>query len=256
VAQKSGLKLVVASRPETPPTRTDKQGNAVRNILLLALSSETFGPIADELEWMEFPTGNGLQEPGEPIEWAYFLNGGLCSLIVVTRDGETVEVGVVGKEGILGANLAVGLNRSPHRAIVQMGTDGFRLRAESLRRLVSSNAELAMSINRFAQLQGLLIAQTAACNRLHEVEQRMSRWLLVSQDRVGSEVLSMTHESLAQMLGTGRPSVSLAAGILQRARLIDYRRGRLKIIDRRGLEESACQCYENMRRFNVDLGLM
>ena len=256
MAHTSGLKLVIASRPEAPVTRTDQQGNAVRNILLLALSNETFGPLASELEWVEFPTGKSLQEPGEPIEWAYFLNGGLCSLIVVMSDGETVEIGVLGTEGILGANLAVGLNRSPHRAIVQMGADGFRLRAESLRRLVSSNAELAMSINRFAQIQGLLIAQTAACNRLHEVEQRMSRWLLVSQDRVGSQVLCMTHEFLARMLGTGRPSVSIAAGILQRARLIDYHRGKLKILDRRGLEEAACQCYANMRRFNADLGLI
>ena len=242
-------------RPETSDLRTDKNGNAVRNILLLSLTGEQYQSVVDELEFVDLPRGLSLYEPGDTIGYAYFLNGGLCSVIVVTRDGSTVEVGIVGREGLVGAVLAVGMNRSPHRAIIQMATNGFRVRAEVLRRLVASQPELLLSIHRYAQIQGLLIAQTAACNRLHEIELRMARWLLISQDRVGSESLSMTHEFLAQMLGTGRPSVTLTAGILQRAGLIDCGRGRVRILDRKGLEAAACECYENMRQFHGELGL-
>jgi CRP-like cAMP-binding protein len=240
---------------EEADLRTDKLGNPVRNLFLLSLTGDQYAGVGPGLEAVDLPLGLNLHDPGEKIDYAYFLNGGLCSLIVVTSEGSTVEVGLVGREGLVGTPLAVGMSRSPHRAVIQMATNGFRLRAEDMKQLAISQPELALSINRYAQIQGLLIAQTAACNRLHEVEQRMARWLLMSQDRIGSDVLTMTHEFLSQMLGTGRPSVSLAAGILQRAGFIDYSRGKMKILDRKGLEGAACECYAAMQQFNSDLGL-
>ena len=252
MTRKNAEPTTLSSDPESSELRIDRLGNPIRNILLRSLTDEQYESIADALEFVDLPLGLSLHEPGETIRYAYFLNGGLCSLIVVTSDGSTVEVGVVGREGMVGTVLAVGMSRSPHRA---MATNGLRARGETLRELAISQPEVLLSIIRYAQVQGLLIAQTAACNRLHEIEQRLSRWLLISQDRLGCESLSMTHEFLAQMLGTGRPSVSLAAGILQRAGLIDYRRGKMKISDRKGLEAAACECYGNMRQFNGDLGL-
>jgi CRP-like cAMP-binding protein len=247
--------VIPISRPPVASVRTDTRGNPVKNVLLLMLKDESFEALANALEFVELSRGLSLHEPGEAIEHAYFLNSGLCSLIVVTSDRSTVEVGVVGRDGIVGMVLAAGMNRSPHRAIMQMSGDGFRVRAEDLRDIASTQPEFLLAMQRYAQIQGLLIAQTAACNRLHEIEQRLARWLLVSQDRVGSESLAITHDFLSRMLGTGRPSVTLAAGILHRAGWISYLRGKIKIIDRRGLETAACQCYENMRQFNGDLGL-
>ena len=183
------------------------------------------------------------------------MNGGLVSLVIVTSDGRSVEVGIVGKEGFLGAPLAVDVNRSPYRAVVQMPTDGLRIKAEVLEGSKGSLPQLHLLLNRYTHIQGLQVAQLAACNRLHEIEQRLARWLLMSQDRVDSGSLSMTHDLLAQMLGTGRPSVTLAAGILQKAGMIQYTRGNVKILNRKSLEEAACECYGVIQNFNGDLGL-
>jgi CRP-like cAMP-binding protein len=247
--------VISITRPQTADTRTDKRGNNVRNALLLGLNNEAFQELSDHLEFVELARGLALHEPSAPIEHAYFLNNGLCSLIVVTENKNTVEVGVVGREGIVGMVLASGMSRSPHRTVMQIAGDAFRLRADVVRRIAAAQPEFLLCMQRYAQLQGLLIAQTAACNRLHEIEQRLARWLLVSHDRVSSESIPVTHDFLSRILGAGRPSVTLAAGILQRAGWISYLRGKVKIVDRRGLETAACQCYSNMRQFNEDLGL-
>jgi len=241
--------------PEATARRIDRNGNPVLNLILSSLSDAQFQSIENQLQFVALPTGMILHEAGEALDYAYFLNGGLCSLVVVTSQGDTVEVGVVGKEGMVGTVLAVGLNQSPHRAVMQVADSGFRMHGRDLQSIMTADGELFQRINKYAQVLGLSVAQTAACNRLHEIEQRLSRWLLTSQDRIGTESLSMTHEFLAQMLGTGRPSVTLAAGMLQRAGLIDYRRGKVRIVDRKGLESAACECYENMRDFQRELGL-
>jgi len=247
--------VIFITRPQTADTRTDKRGNNVRNVLLLGLNNEAFQELSDHLEFVELARGLALHEPGAPIEHAYFLNNGLCSLIVVTENKNTVEVGVVGREGIVGMVLASGMSRSTHRTVMQIAGDAFRLRADVVRRIAAAQPEFLLCMQRYAQLQGLLIAQTAACNRLHEIEQRLARWLLVSHDRVSSESIPVTHDFLSRILGAGRPSVTLAAGILQRAGWISYLGGKVKIVDRRCLETAACQCYSNMRQFNEDLGL-
>jgi CRP-like cAMP-binding protein len=204
---------------------------------------------------VELPQQLILQETGQRIDFAYFLNEGLASLVVLTRDGRSVEVAIVGKEGMIGTPLAVGLRRGPYRAITQISGQALRIKSAALEEILQSAPELRLILNRYVLIQGLQIAQIAACNRLHEIEQRLARWLLMCQDRIDSDLLPITHEFLAQMLGTGRPSVSLAAGILQRAGLIENLRGTVKILNRPQLEESACECYRAIQHFNGGLGI-
>ena len=238
-----------------PDGFTDAAGNPVKNALLLAIPDREFGLLRPHLEYLELPHHQILQEPGQKIEYAYFLNHGMISLVILTSDGRSVEVAIVGNEGMVGTSLAVGLNRGPHRAIIQISASGFRVKSELLGEVLSRTPELRLIMNRYVLIQGLQVAQIAACNRLHEVEQRLARWLLMCQDRIGSEELPMTHEFLAQMLGTGRPSVSLAAGILQRAGMIENILGTVKIVNRKGLEGSSCECYAAMRQFSASMGI-
>jgi CRP-like cAMP-binding protein len=199
---------------------------------------------------VKIPHHRILQETGEKIEFAYFLNDGLASLVVSTRDGRSVEIAIVGREGLIGTPLGVGLRRGPYRAIMQIPGAGLRAPAAILEDLLRTNEGLQRVWHRYVLLQGLQVAQIAACNRLHEIEQRLARWLLMCQDRVDSDLLPITHEFLSQMLGTGRPSVSLAAGMFQRAGLIENLRGMVKIKNRKNLEAASCECYRAMRHFS------
>jgi CRP-like cAMP-binding protein len=221
----------------------------VKNVVLLNIPAREFSLIRPHLEPVDLPRQLILDEPGEHIEFAYFLNDGLASLVVLTSDGNSVEVAIVGREGVVGTPLAVGLDRGPYRAIMQIAGTGLRVKSKLLEHTLQHSPELRLVLNRFVLIQGLQIAQIAACNRLHEIEQRLARWLLMCQDRVESDLLP------AQMLGTGRPSVSLAAGILQRAGMIENLRGTVRILDRKALEESACECYRAIQHFNGGLGI-
>ena len=206
-----------------------------------------------DLEFVQLPHHQILHEAGEEIEHAYFLNEGLASLVVLTSDGRSVEVAIVGHEGMVGTPLAVGLHRGPYRSIMQIPGTALRIRSNTLEERLHEMPELRLVLNRLVLIQGLQIAQIAACNRLHEIEPRLARWLLMCQDRVNSEYLPVTHEFLAQMLGTGRPSVSLAAGILQKAGTIENLRGTVKILNRKELEAAACECYKAIQQFNRSL---
>jgi CRP-like cAMP-binding protein len=207
-----------------------------------------------DLTYIDLPHHLSLHEPTQKIEFAYFPNLGMVSQVVVTKDGRTVEVGVVGSEGYVGAGLAVGLSRSSVREVVQIAGDGFRMLGNALERILGSAPKLQVILNRHTGLQGMQIAQTAACNRLHDI-QRLSRWLLMTQDRVHSGVLPITHDFIATMMGTDRSTVSLAASVLQKMGIIEYARGAVKIVNRRKLEKSACECYAVIQQFEDDLGL-
>jgi CRP-like cAMP-binding protein len=233
--------------------RTDVTGRQVGNEILNSIPEAEYNRLRPELEFVQLPHHHILHEAGERLEFAYFLNEGLASLVVLTSDGRSVEVSIVGHEGIVGTPLAVGLHRGPYRTIMQISGTAFRIKAEMLDALLDEMPELRLLLNRFVLVQGLQIAQIAACNRLHEIEQRLARWLLMCQDRVNSEYLPVTHEFLAQMLGTGRPSVSLAAGILQKAGTIENARGNVKILNRPELEAAACECYRAIQHFNRTL---
>jgi len=171
------------------------------------------------------------------------------------KDGKTAEAGIVGNEGFTGTLAAVGLRRNPLRAVVQITGDGFRVAVGTLQNTLKSAPHLQLILSRYAAIQGMQVAQTAACNRLHDIEQRLARWLLMTQDRVDLGLLRITHDFLATMLGTDRPTVSLAAGVLQKKELIEYTRGAVKIVNRKKLEDSACECYAVIRQYDGELGL-
>jgi CRP-like cAMP-binding protein len=196
-----------------------------------------------------------LHEAGGKLEFAYFPNRGLISLVVVMKDGKTAEAGIVGNEGFTGTPAAVGLSRSPLQAVVQITGDGFRVEVGALQNTLESAPHLQLMLSRYEVVRGMQVAQTAACNRLHNIEQRLARWLLMTQDRVDSGLLPITHDFLATMLGTDRPTVSLAAGVLQKRKVIEYTRGAVEIVNRKKLEDYACECYEVIRQYDGELGL-
>jgi CRP-like cAMP-binding protein len=158
-------------------------------------------------------------------------------------DGKSVEVGLTGKEGFVGLPLIVGFTTSASRVITQIAGSAFRISASALPELLRKCRTLETRLHRYSQRLATQSSQVAACNRLHEVDERLARWLLMSQDRIGSDEVPLTQEFLAHMLGTRRSSVTVAASILQKAGLIKYRRGQLNIANRKGLEEAACECY-------------
>ena len=235
--------------------RTNTEGKPVSNIILLSISDVDFSSLRPHLECVSLPNHLVLHEAGGRLEFAYFPNRGLISLVVVMEDGQTAEAGIVGNEGFTGTPASVGLSRSPLRAIVQISGDGFRVKVEALQETLESTPHLQMMLSRYAVVQGMQVAQTAGCNRLHDIQQRLSRWLLMTQDRVDSKSLPITHDFLATMLGTDRPSVSLAAGVLQRKKVIEYTRGAVKIVNRNKLQDSACECYGITQQYNGQLGL-
>ena len=167
--------------------RTNTEGKPVSNLILLSLSDSDYNSLRPHLEYISLPNHLILHEAGR-LEFAYFPNRGLISLVVVMKDGETAEAGIVGKEGFTGTPAAVGLSRSPLQAVVQITGDGFRVEVGALQNILESAPHLQLMLSRYAVVQGMQVAQTAACNRLHDIEQRLARWLLMAQDRVDSGV--------------------------------------------------------------------
>jgi len=189
-----------------------------------------------------------LHEPGELIKFGYFLNNGLASVLTVLTEGKSVEVGLTGRDGFVGLPLIVGFSTSPTRTVIQIEATGFRINAKNLVQVMRQSPGLVNRLQRYVQILGMQGTQVAACNRLHEVDERLARWLLMCQDRIGSNFVALTQEFLAHMLGTRRASVTVAAGILQKAGLITYQRGHVNIVDRPRLESAACECYEMMQQ--------
>ena len=170
--------------------RTNAEGKQVSNRVLLAAPDNEYELMRPDLTYIDLPDHLSLHEPTQKIEFVYFPNRGMVSQVVVTKDGRTVEVGVVGSEGYVGAGLAAGLSRSSVREIIQIAGDGFRMMGSALERILRSAPQLQVILNRHTGLQGMQVAQTAACNRLHDIEQRLSRWLLMTQDQGGFRTAS------------------------------------------------------------------
>ena len=233
-----------------PGERTNPAGKPVRNKLLLAIPDEEFRKIRSRLQFIELPHHLTLHQPHQSVRFAHFPNAGLISLVVELKDGRTVEAGLLGNEGASGMPAVLGLSRSPLREIVQIEGDAFRVRVNALRELLPSTPILQATLNRYAAGLAMQVAQTAACNRLHKIEERLSRWLLIAQDRLDSGIVPITHDFLATMLGTDRPSVTVAAGVLQREGIIEYTRGSVRILNRKKLESFACECYALIKQYN------
>jgi CRP-like cAMP-binding protein len=222
--------------------------NSVTNEILLRLPRNEFEIVSAELSLVEMPTRDVLNEIGESIRHAYFVNSGMVSILSMMSGGKSVEVGLTGKEGFVGLPLVVGLSSSATRAVVQVAGFAFRLSAASLARALRKSPNLEKSLNRYSQHLILQASQIAACNRLHRVEQRMARWLLMSQDRIGGDIVPLTQEFLSHMLGTRRASVTVAAGALQTAGLVKYTRGSVTIVNRKQLQNAVCECYKILIR--------
>jgi CRP-like cAMP-binding protein len=238
-----------------PSERTNAAGKQVSNKILLSISDSDYSSLRPHLEYVSLPNHLVLHEAGGKLEFAYFPNRGLISLVVVMKDGKTAEAGIVGNEGFTGTLAAVGLSRSPLQAVVQITGNGFRVEVGALQNTLESAPHLRLMLSRYAAIRGMQVAQTAACNRLHDIEQRLARWLLMTQDRVDSGSLPITHDFLATMLGTDRPTVSLAAGVLQKRKVIEYTRGAVEIVNHKKLEDSACECYGVIRQYDREFGL-
>jgi CRP-like cAMP-binding protein len=189
-----------------------------------------------------------LQEQGEHIDQVYFPHGGFISLLAVMQQGNAIEVATMGYEGAVGSLAGLGPRRSHTRAVVQVTGTASRIAATRFRKAAEESEAIHNIIVRYGEMLLIQVQQTAACNALHEVEARLSRWLLQARDRLESNTIKLTHEFLSQMLGVRRTTVTVVANSLQRAKLIRYHRGQIEIVDRPGLEARACECYEAIRR--------
>jgi CRP-like cAMP-binding protein len=215
-----------------------------RNLILAQLPDAEYEPLAKFLVPVDLPLEMRLSEPNEPIEYVYFLNSGLISTDALTEKGESVEVGVIGREGFAGLPALLDQPQMSHSVMMQGSGEGLRIRSSILRDQFLKGGMLQRLVHAFAYLQLVQVSQSVLCNRMHEVDARLARWLLTSADRMESESLNLTQEFLAQMLGVQRSTVTVAAGELQRAGLIGYSRGKIHILDRPKLIKTACECYQ------------
>jgi CRP-like cAMP-binding protein len=213
------------------------------NRLLGLLPPRELRALAQHLEPIPLTQQKVMHEPNEPIGEVYFVTRGVVSLVKDLETGETIEIATVGPEGMIGTTLALGSDSSDHRAIVQVPGEAFCMKANVFKRAVKDSASLQNVLMRYSVALLNQVAQSAACNRVHTVDERCARWLLMTHDRVKSDSFPLTQKFLAQMLGVHRPTVSVAAAMLQKAGYIHYVRGTITVEDRKGLEEASCGCY-------------
>jgi CRP-like cAMP-binding protein len=221
---------------------------ASKNHLLAALSAVELKRLRPHLEPFPMPLGHVVYESGRILDHVYFPTTAIVSLLYVMEDGASAEIAVVGHEGLVGISLFMGGETTPSRAVVQSSGHSFRLAAKYLREEFSRAGAMQQLLLRYTQSLITQMAQTAVCNRHHSVDQQLCRWLLLSLDRLASSELVMTQELIANMLGVRREGVTAAAGKLQDAGVIKYRRGRITVLDRPKLEAMSCECYEVVRR--------
>lgn len=218
--------------------------DSVANRLLAALPSMDYQRLLARLEPVTLTFGEVLYRPGEPIQQVYFPTNSLVSLLTLVEGHMALEIGLVGREGMLGIPVALGINDSPVRALVQGTGTALRMTSAHFLSTFRQSAPLQSEIHRYIHERMVQITQTAACNRFHQVEARLARWLLMTRDRVQSDQFRLTQDLLGCMLGVLRVAVTKAAGALQQQKLISYRRGEISILDGQGLEAAACRCYQ------------
>ena len=213
------------------------------NRLLTYLSREDQERLLQFLEPVELAYKRPLYNADERIEFVHFIESGVGSLVSTMANGQAAEVGTIGNEGVIGLPVLLGDSRAPSSMYVQVPGRGLRMRARAFRELLDQSQRMRAALLRYTHVFFNHIALTSACAHFHSLEQRCCRWLLMTHDRMPSDTFLLTQEFLAMMLGVRRAGVSVAAGALQRAGLIRYHRGRITILDRKGLEERACECY-------------
>jgi CRP-like cAMP-binding protein len=219
-----------------------------QNHLLAALPQSEFERLAPHLELVSLALGEVLYESGGRLNHVYFPTDSIVSLLYVMEDGSSAEIAVVGNEGILGISLFMGGETTPSRAVVQSEGSGYRLPAQLLKREFNRGGPMMLLLLRYTQALITQMSQTAVCNRHHSIDQQLSRWLLMSLDRLHSDELTMTQELIANMLGVRREGVTEAAGKLRDAGIIEYSRGHIKVLDRPKLEQHVCECYAVVKK--------
>jgi CRP-like cAMP-binding protein len=212
--------------------------------MLAALPREQYQRLLSGLESVALAFGEVLYEPGERMRHVYFPGDSLVSLLTLVDGHLALEVGMVGREGMVGLSLALGRDVSPVRALVQGSGAAMRMTSARFCEEIRKSPQLQQEVNRYTGVLMAQITQTAACNRFHVVEGRLARWLLMTRDRVRSDEFRLTHEFLGHMLGVRRVGVTKAARALQEGKLINYSRGKIRILDQGGLEAASCSCYE------------
>ena len=222
--------------------------NPRRNHLLAALPDAEWQRWLPLLECVEMPLGQALYEPGRRLGHVYFPTDAIVSLLYVMESGASAEIAVVGNEGVVGISLFMGGESTPSHAVVQSAGQGFRLKAQTIKEEFNRSGPVMHLLLRYTQALITQMAQTAACNRHHSLDQQLCRWLLLSLDRLQGPELMMTQELLANMLGVRREGVTEAAHKLQEAGLIRYARGHITVLDRQGLERRACECYAVVKK--------
>ncbi|HYR05766.1 MAG TPA: Crp/Fnr family transcriptional regulator [Gallionella sp.] len=219
-----------------------------QNHLLAALPADDYARVQRNLELVTMPLGEALYEPGSQMRHVYFPTTSIVSLLYVMEDGASAEIAIVGNEGVVGVSLFMGGETTTSRAIVQSAGHGYRLNGPLLKEEFFHAGPMQRLLLRYTQALLTQMAQTAVCNRHHSLDQQLCRWLLLSLDRLGSNVLVMTQELIANMLGVRREGVTEAAGNLQRAGLIQYSRGKITVVDRPALEARVCECYQVVKK--------
>lgn len=218
-----------------------------RNRILRGLSSQDRACILPHLTFVEWQRGEVIHETCSPQKYAYFPVDAIASIVLFLEDGHSCEVAIVGNEGLLGMSIFTQTESMPGYSIVQVAGSAYRLKASALRELVSRNESLRALLLRYTQILLTQIGQSATCNRYHTIHQQLARWLLTAADHLPHNQLQLTQEQIAHSLGVRREGVTEAAGRLQKAGLIDYRRGRINVLDPQGLKRACCECYDTVK---------
>lgn len=227
--------------------RSNGPRKLIENNLLADLSPQEYQRLMPDLELVALNFEEVLYESGSDIKYVYFPNHGIISLVSTVEERSTLEVGIVGNEGMVGIEIFLGANRSINQALVQGTGTAMRMKAKALHREINHHRLLSELLRRYTHSWLLQLSQGMVCNRFHQVEKRLARWLLMTHDRLGIAEFQFTQGFLSDMLGVRREGVVTAARALQRMQLISYVRGQLKILNRNGLEKASCQCYEPLR---------
>ncbi len=223
------------------------------NLFLESLSRESRSSLVRLCVEVDLPLRKMLYEPGATPQYAYFMTSGIASVVAMMENGGMAEVGLIGREGVVGSFHLLGPAKVSTSCFIQLEATALRIRFADLMTIFRANEEVRERVLEFVQEQAVSLSQLAGCNRLHDNEERLARWLLMAQDRTHSDTLNFTQEFLAMMLGARRTTVTLIAGVLQRQGLIKYQRGKVKILDRAELEAASCDCYQITKELYLNL---
>jgi len=239
---------MVESRSAKRKKRSDASADVqIGNRILSALLATQYSHLRPKLEHVKLKRGQVVYRSDQEIEYVYFPEEAVVAMVDTTTDGRTVEVAMVGGEGLVGINVFLGGVTTPDKAIVQLPGGAMRMKSKDLRKVVRFGSPLQRLLLEYTRRLLAVISQSVACSQHHEVTQRLARWILTMNDYAGPREIQMVHESIAAMLGARRASISQAAAKLQSAGLISYRRGRIVVLDKRGLEKRCCECYRFIR---------